>query len=315
MEQQEPDPVRKAVLAALANVLDDETRMRIADEIVRDQLKEAEALAGGKDLVLSDLLDRNRFYAIHNEDIEILKESSNIGPLLSVEYNRHKAIEKIAEFGPAFYPLVDALRGIIYGDVALLQNIAGRPAPPADRIYRILCDAMAAYVVAHEFGHVMLGHPLEGQQSFGQDTPAIVRQEHEADGFAFLMNILGQKRATMLDGHPESEQLSESSALTAFTAQDLLLRTYWTVEAICHNFCEVQTRKSRITSHPAYGDRLDLLKRTAIDVMPGLRQHIDRISSAHQDLVQMAADAFLIYAEQEGFGRDVAPYLRSALGL
>jgi len=75
MEPQEIDPVRKAVLAAVADLPDAETRARIADEIVRDQRKEARALAGGKDLVLSDLLKEDRFYAIHNDDVEILKES------------------------------------------------------------------------------------------------------------------------------------------------------------------------------------------------------------------------------------------------
>jgi hypothetical protein len=75
MTKQQLDPVREAILTALAGTFDDTTRMWITDEIARDQLKEAAALAGGKDLVLSDLINRNRFYAIHNEDIEFLKES------------------------------------------------------------------------------------------------------------------------------------------------------------------------------------------------------------------------------------------------
>ena len=110
-------------------------------------------------------------------------------------------------------------------------------------------------------------------------------------------------------------ELFKSCALSAFGAQDLLLRTYWMVEGICHNYCGVQTKKSRMVRHPPYSDRLDLLKRTAIDVVPDLASNIERICGGHQDLVQIAGDAFLVYAEQEGFGKDVAPYLRAALGL
>jgi hypothetical protein len=58
-----------------------------------------------------------------------------------------------------------------------------------------------------------------------------------------------------------------------------------------------------------------LLKRTAIDVVPDLKDVIENTASAHQDLVQIAGDVFIRVAEQEGFGTDVAPYLRAALGV
>jgi hypothetical protein len=237
------------------------------------------------------------------------------GAFSGIEYNRSRSIEKVLELGPAFQPLVTALRGVIYGDVTKLVDMAGRPPPPANRVFRALCDAMIAYVIAHEFGHVMLGHLSDEQQTNVQRIPFLIGQEHEADAFAFLMNILGQKQSAISGGIPESDELVKSSALTAFGAQDLLLRAFWTIEAICHYFCGTEGNKTRITSHPAYGDRLDLLKRTAIDVVPDLKDVIEKTAGAHQDLVQVAADVFIRVAEQEGFGTDVAPYLRAALGV
>jgi hypothetical protein len=250
------------------------------------------------------------------------QDTTESGAMLGIEFNAAKATANIVEETEDFRYFEEALRGVLFGDMTLLARCAGRPPLPAGRVYQMYCDAMTAYVVGHEVGHVMLGH-LSGSTGQAQPVSAVGQlfsdqqmQELHADAFAYLLNVFVQESAAVSGGFVRSTELFQTAALQAFAGQDLLLRTYWMLEGVVVNLCGLDAKKSRIEgAYPPYGDRLKALRQCADGVIPDHAERLAAIADAHRTLLEQAGRFLVVATQQREPDRQISPLLRTSFGV
>lgn len=244
------------------------------------------------------------------------------GTELACEYDLevfHKSIENFTE--TPFRNLHDAIRGIIYSDMRKLTSIAGPPKMPHLRLYQGYCDSMATYVVAHEIGHKSLGHLNDDLERKApnlyrhDDLTDFQMDELDADIFAYIFNVIIQEQNAINGGYVPSVELTKASALKAFQAQDIVLRAYWMMEAICQKLCGRDGKTSTLKDHPPYSIRLETLRQLAETVIPDHSQLIQHIVDMHQKIFQKVGKLVFLYGQEFERDLEVSEYLREAFGL